>query len=81
MNTTIEFSIFELVLAQSFTLTGQFIFGPNLPKKGVCTSKEKNRVHNIPISLIPNFISSQQLWFFGPNLSQKISSAQNTTTE
>ena len=61
INSAIEFRIFELVLAQSFILTRQFIFGPNLSRKGVCTSKEKNRIHNVPISLIPNFISSQQL--------------------
>ena len=41
MNTTIEFNIFELVLAQSFILTGKFIFGPNLPKKMFALQKKK----------------------------------------
>ena len=42
VNTTIEFCIFELVLLPNFSLNWQvWFFGPNLPKKGVFSLKQK----------------------------------------
>ena len=43
MNITIEFCIFELVLVPNFSWNWQFWFlGPNLPKKGISSLKQKD---------------------------------------
>ena len=42
VNTTIEFCLFKFVLVPNFSLNWQFLFfGPNLPKKGVSSPKQK----------------------------------------
>ena len=42
LNTTIEFCIFNLVEVPNFSLNWQFwIFGPNLPRKGISGWKQK----------------------------------------
>ena len=42
VNTTTEFCIFKLVLMPNLSLNWQFwFFGPNLPKKGITSRKQK----------------------------------------
>ena len=42
VNSITEFSIFELVSVTNFSFNWQFwLFGPNLPKKGISTQKQK----------------------------------------
>ena len=43
VNTTVEWCVYELVKVPNFSLNWQFwVFGPNLPTKGVLSRKQKN---------------------------------------
>ena len=46
LNIIIEFCMFELVYVPNFSLKQEFwLFGPNLPKKGISSQKQKRQSH------------------------------------
>ena len=86
VNIIIEFRIFKLVSwYQISALNDDFdFFWPDLHKKGFSGLKQKKwRPHifyiilHIHISLVQNFSSNWQFWFFGPNLSKKVFPVEN----
>ena len=86
VNIIIEFCIFNVVSwYQISALTDNFdSFLPDLSRKGFSSLKQKKWtphvfyiVLHIQISLVRNFSSNWQFWFFGPNLPKKVFPVEN----
>ena len=81
MNTTIKFCIFELVEVPDFSSNWQFwIFGPNLPKKGISHWKWKHHhlILHIRISLGTKFQFNLIIFNFRTKFAQKRYSRSKT---
>ena len=87
VNTIIEFLIFKLV--SWFQISAFWFFWSDLSKKGFFSGlKQKNWtshifyiILHIQISLVRNFSSNWQFWFFGPNLPKKVFPVENRKSE
>ena len=89
-NIIIEFRIFKLVSwYQISASTDNFnFFWLDLSKKGFSDVKQKKWtphifyiILHIQISLVQNFSSNWQFWFFGPNLPKKVFPVKNRKSE
>ena len=64
MNTTIKFCIFESLWVSNFTLKKRFwVFGPNLPKKGISSRKWRRREKIKIDSLSRNLVAFSKWWW------------------
>ena len=77
VNITNEFCIFELVPIADFSFNWHFLFfGPNLPKKGIISSRKHKKLPNhrmvrIYITLGTKFQLNLVFSFCGPNIPRK----------